>query len=129
MPYFFEKLKTQQQIYDYICEKLEEQNCQSMEIGANSDKPQMCLYRNKDGKKCAVGHLIPDSLYDKSMEFNMLRGVLNFLDKKRIDDKKYDNLYRFIDKNLQFLNMAQFDLHDKFDKPSTNLETKNNSFK
>jgi hypothetical protein len=27
-----------------------------------------CLYRGPDGKKCAIGYLIPDELYDPDME-------------------------------------------------------------
>lgn len=27
-----------------------------------------CLYRGEDGKKCVVGHVIPDEMYDPQME-------------------------------------------------------------
>jgi hypothetical protein len=27
-----------------------------------------CLYRGPDGRKCAIGHLIPDDVYDPEME-------------------------------------------------------------
>ena len=29
---------------------------------------QNCMYRGDKGRKCAIGHLIPDDLYDPSME-------------------------------------------------------------
>src|SRR6188768_4097120 len=29
---------------------------------------EQCQYRGKNGLKCALGHLIPDSLYDEGME-------------------------------------------------------------
>lgn len=35
-----------------------------------------CLYRHK-GRKCAAGHLIPDDLYDRSMEGKTIQSVLN----------------------------------------------------
>lgn len=28
----------------------------------------MCMYRDSDGRKCAVGLFIPDDMYDESME-------------------------------------------------------------
>lgn len=33
-----------------------------------SDDQSCCMYRGDNGAKCAVGHLIPDSLYDPEME-------------------------------------------------------------
>jgi hypothetical protein len=36
--------------------------------GGPSREGTGCLYRGPDGKKCAIGHLIPDELYDPDME-------------------------------------------------------------
>lgn len=36
----------------------------------------MCAYRGKNGTKCAVGLLIPDEEYDKSIESNSIRDLI-----------------------------------------------------
>ena len=52
---------TDQEVFDKVVTALREQGCKSMDDGA-------CVYRSKDGRKCAVGHLIPDELYHERME-------------------------------------------------------------
>ncbi|MGQ7794436.1 hypothetical protein ACUN0C_18680 [Faunimonas sp. B44] len=47
-----------------------------------------CLYRAPDGTKCAVGCLIPDHLYDRSLEDNSVR----FLPRKILDQLPDVNL-------------------------------------
>lgn len=44
-----------------------------------------CMYRGPDGRKCAIGHAIPDELYDPIMEegmpgsgFGILLGLMGF---------------------------------------------------
>jgi hypothetical protein len=56
-----------QQVFDYVLEKLREQGCQSK----YADR---CLYRGPNGLKCAAGHLIPDDEYDEKMEDGLLNG-------------------------------------------------------
>lgn len=56
-----------QQVFDYVLEKLREQGCQSKHI-------DRCLYRGPNGLKCAAGHLIPDDEYDENMEDGLLKG-------------------------------------------------------
>ena len=51
-----------QETFDFVFKKLYEQNAVS--IGFTG----MCAYRGKDGRRCAVGWLIPDELYDPKME-------------------------------------------------------------
>lgn len=53
---------TPQQIYDTVKAHLLQQRCVSINptIG--------CAYRGDNGTKCAVGALIPDSMYDPAME-------------------------------------------------------------
>lgn len=51
-----------QEIFDAVAIHLFKQGVQSRaEVGP-------CLYRTKEGLKCAVGALIPDELYDPSMD-------------------------------------------------------------
>lgn len=35
-----------------------------------------CRYRGPDGARCAIGHLIPDRLYDPEMEYTSAGGAL-----------------------------------------------------
>jgi hypothetical protein len=35
---------------------------------SREDGSACCLYRGPDGRRCAIGHLIPDELYDPDME-------------------------------------------------------------
>lgn len=53
---------TNQETFDIVARHLVKQGCRSYEYGFG------CVYRSSDGKKCAVGALIPDELYSKEME-------------------------------------------------------------
>lgn len=53
---------TAQQVFNYVVLALVMQGNRSV------DNNGMCLYRSPDGRKCAAGHLIPDSEYYPSME-------------------------------------------------------------
>jgi len=53
---------TPQEIFDKAVDGMLKQGVQSMnECGS-------CVYRSSDGLKCAVGHVIPDELYDPGMD-------------------------------------------------------------
>ena len=56
---------TSREIFDKVKKALLEQNEQSVEIG---DYSTNCRYRSQNGLKCAIGHLIPDELYNSSYE-------------------------------------------------------------
>jgi hypothetical protein len=58
-------MKTKQQVFDEVVAHLREQRVCSMGGKANSFQ---CLYRGPNNTKCAVGALIPDSVYAKQME-------------------------------------------------------------
>lgn len=63
---------TTQETFDMICEGLKAQNWQRSAVGTQ------CLYRGPNGRKCAVGLLIPDDDYDKDFEIDAsLRQVYN----------------------------------------------------
>lgn len=55
--------KTNQEVFDAVWNGLASQGFQRS-IGYEGT----CLYRGPDGLKCAVGHLIPDNLYDTDLE-------------------------------------------------------------
>lgn len=54
---------TKQRIFDYVVMKLAEQGKRS--IGGIEGN---CKYRGKNGLKCAAGHMIPDHLYNPTMD-------------------------------------------------------------
>jgi hypothetical protein len=53
---------TEQQIFDYVVDKLFTQN------RASINEDDHCQYRGENGIKCAAGHLIADEDYDRSFE-------------------------------------------------------------
>ena len=57
-------MKTLQEIFDTAYLGLAKQGFEP------SMKGDTCMYRCADGRKCAVGHLIPDEQYDPSLETN-----------------------------------------------------------
>lgn len=61
---------TQQEIFDTVVRALGKQGKPAL------DERGKCLYRAPDGSKCAAGHLIPDDVYKRSMEFQTIRKVI-----------------------------------------------------
>lgn len=51
-----------QEIYDRVRDHLLSQ-------GARSTHNDYCFYRSPNGRKCAIGALIPDELYRRTLEF------------------------------------------------------------
>lgn len=64
-----------QEVFDFAVSKVIEQ-------GAPAISERGCLYRAPHGRKCALGHLIPDSLYNDSFEDVTAEGLL-------LSDEKY----------------------------------------
>ena len=60
------KTYTSQGIFDFVVPRLAVQGKRSR----RSEDSSLCSYRGPNGLKCAVGHLIPDSLYKKEMDYN-----------------------------------------------------------
>lgn len=56
---------TEQQAFDYVVNFLRKQGVKSLREDINSD---MCLYRGIKGRKCALGALMPDEVYDINLE-------------------------------------------------------------
>lgn len=55
-----------QDVFEFVCRHLFEQSEKAQ--GRDAGNIGMCMYRAPDGKKCAVGCLIPDSEYKPSFE-------------------------------------------------------------
>jgi len=73
-------LSSLQEIFDYTTRKIIEQG------GPSVDAERHCLYREKrNGRKCAMGWLIPDSKYQKKFEGLNAVEVIG-----QIGDLKYD---------------------------------------
>lgn len=53
---------TPQRIFDFVVARLAEQGKAST-VGEQRDGSLKCVYRGDNNTKCAVGHLIPDELY------------------------------------------------------------------
>jgi hypothetical protein len=64
-----------QEIFDTVAKHLFTQGRQALKQGSESS----CAYRGEGGTKCAVGVLIPDQLYLKSMEGTAIHGLLDKL--------------------------------------------------
>ena len=62
-------MKTLQETFDEVCSKLIKQ-------GKRSFKGHQCMYRDGEGNKCAVGHLIPDDQYRATIEDYSLLHVI-----------------------------------------------------
>lgn len=63
-------MRTAQQLFDTVVNHLRQQNSRS----TNGD--DACLYRDLQGRKCALGCLIPDENYLPDMESKTLSGLL-----------------------------------------------------
>ena len=69
-----------QEIFDVAVGKVIEQGAPAMYAGD-------CVYRASHGRKCAFGHLIPDSLYDANFEDITAEGILD----KRVKNPRYSS--------------------------------------
>ena len=61
-------------ILDIVMKGLSEQNWQKS-VKVLTDGIPSCQYRGDNGLKCALGHLIPDSVYHRDMEAVPMRDV------------------------------------------------------
>ena len=62
-------MRTAQQIFDTVVRHLRQQ-------GAKSSDEMHCLYRDPNGRKCALGCLIDEAHYVRTMEYNSLTKLL-----------------------------------------------------
>lgn len=59
------KTENPQEVFDFVVKMLHGQ-------GGKSTNGLICMYRAANGRKCALGWLIPDEEYDPKMECNIL---------------------------------------------------------
>lgn len=98
-----------QQAFNTIVAHLREQGVQAMD-----DMGNRCMYRGKEGRMCALGVLIPDSLYDEGMEG---MGIV-CLDDSDIGKGLYDYLHEKYDGGQDLIDMltAMQEVHDDFSR-------------
>ena len=64
-----------QEIYDKVLFALRAQGAASTQTDPQTGETE-CAYRGDNGCKCAAGHLIPDAMYDSSMERQSIAAIL-----------------------------------------------------
>ena len=85
-----------QEIFDTVVKHLRKQNARSTFC---RDTIDVCAYRGINGTKCAVGCLIPDDVYDISMEGVGVYGIV------------YNNKLQFLANNIELCRDLQH-IHD-----------------
>jgi hypothetical protein len=65
---------TNQELYNRVVAHLRKQGCAAKLVkrGSNNSNFSACRYRTDDGKKCAIGCLIPDERYSGALEGRMV---------------------------------------------------------
>ena len=81
---------TAQEVFDQVAEHLLTQNQKSF----NPDKPNMCMYRNAMGLKCAIGCLVADDEYLEGWEgLGWLELIQQIKKDRKIDfERVHENL-------------------------------------
>jgi hypothetical protein len=94
-----------QQLFDIAAPALLAQNARSERSNDITDidgeiTEVICAYRGKDGLKCAIGHIIPDSIYQEKMEGRaVLELYTTYADFRTLISDEWDNeLLTFLDK-------------------------------
>lgn len=80
-----------QKIFDKVVTHLLTQGRRSVSWNGN------CQYRGPEGRKCAIGCLIPDQYYHKSLDDN---GTLAYQLKEFFPSKIYDRLFGDVETSL-----------------------------
>jgi hypothetical protein len=103
---FFDQFETRQDIFNFVCRKLWEQN----EISVLNDQ---CRYQSGN-LKCAIGHLIPEDFYNEEFEGNAFSNFLSYLSQNSEEGNNkelFDFFYQFKGDDSFFPQM-QFIMHD-----------------
>lgn len=109
--YAFQTLTTPQAVFDYVVNHLRKQDIPS------TDKEGKCLYRsstpNDTVLSCAVGVLIPDKFYYKSLEGIHVSYLEEALRAGFPDDAEVVEFVSFLNKHVDLLSQLQR-VHDKW---------------
>ena len=63
-----------QEVFNKVIAHMREQRRPA--VADNPDRGFACVYREAGGRKCAIGALIPDEVYDEAMEGRPVRHIL-----------------------------------------------------
>lgn len=74
---------TKKEIFIAVCNHLAKQKARS--VGNN----EYCVYRGPGGKKCAIGALIPDEIYDERMEGKTILELIDMANNEDIALPEY----------------------------------------
>ncbi|MGF6839870.1 hypothetical protein QF001_003737 [Paraburkholderia youngii] len=96
---------SRQDVFDLVATHLLKQRARSL---ADYDGILACVYRAPDGKRCAVGAVIPDEAYDESLENRSVRNLVERLPRAR---GPQGILYLFLSAHYSLLSALQA-LHD-----------------
>ena len=91
---------TPQEVYDSIVYPLLAQNAR-----ATGEDGVRCLYRAPDGRRCAIGWIMPDSVYHKTLEFMGVQDIAPQLVNTNYADAFGRFLYRHMDMLRDFQEM------------------------
>lgn len=98
------ELKDNQQAFDLVVKHLNKQRRRAQNENGS------CRYRASDGKKCAVGCLIPDSLYSPDIEG---KGIWEL-----IEDSGFSTYYPALAEHFKNVDVKMLDdlqvMHDNF---------------
>jgi len=90
-----------QDVFDIVAWHLLWQNSRATAI----DRVK-CMYRAPDGKRCAIGWLIPDDVYSKALEFFGVRDIA-----QRLIEGEHARFARFLYLHMSLLRALQ-EMHD-----------------
>lgn len=97
-----------QTLFDTVAKHLLDQGRRAMAANASN-----CAYRSEDGCKCAVGVLIPDDVYDKSMEGMGIARLVDILDELEMPQALAQFIKTELEPHLPLL-MSLQSVHDGF---------------
>jgi hypothetical protein len=76
-------LLSAQDVFDIVATAMLRQNARATADGVK------CMYRAPDGKRCAIGWLMPDEVYERSLEFFGVRDIAARLGTERGDAGRF----------------------------------------
>jgi len=98
VPTVFDHEPTAQEIFDAVVKHLAKQKRKcAIPTSETGSKTDTCKYRH-NGYACAIGHLIPDEVYDPKMEGFTLSGLV---------DENFSGLPSYFSKYRNFLQYLQ----------------------
>jgi hypothetical protein len=115
---FLEGKFTQQEIYDFVYNKIIEQGKPSMVVTDRISGATSCAYRGENGCKCAIGHLLTDEDLKDIEKHNKTTYPTNHLRAMTIMDIMTTylitpSLTLYVDKNTWFISRLQR-AHDNY---------------